>query len=79
MLTRYTTNTLLVKETTHYNHENKTMRSKTRNTKNITCHGNKTLQPKTRNTKTLLVKETKHYKQKQETLKHYNHDNIALQ
>ena len=76
MLTRYITNTLLVKETTHYNHENKTMQSKTRNTKVLLVKETKYYSSKQE--KTLLVKETKHYNPKQEKtllvkkIKHYN-------
>jgi hypothetical protein len=52
---RYITNTLLVKETTHYNHENKTMQSKTRNTKVLLVKETKYYSSKQE--KTLLVKE----------------------
>ena len=77
MLTRYITNTLLVKETTHYNHENKTMQSKTRNTKVLLVKETKYYSSKQE--KTLLVKETKHYNPKQE--KHYlsMKQNITIQ
>ena len=84
MLTRYITNTLLVKETTHYNHENKTMQSKTRNTKVLLVKETKHYNPKQE--KTLLVKKIKHYNPKQDlsrkqniTIQTTNTKNIACQ
>ena len=75
MLTRYITNTLLVKETTHYNNENKTMQSKTRNTKVLLVKETKYYNPKQE--KTLLVKKIKHYNLKQDLST--NTKNIACQ
>ena len=84
MLTRYITNTLLVKETTHCNHENKTMQSKTRNTKVLLVKETKHYNPKQE--KTLLVKKIKHYNPKQDlsrkqniTIQTTNTKNIACQ